>query len=75
MKQLPKLFAACLLVAATVAAQKPKAADQKLHIYFADVEGGQATLFVPPHGDSLLIDTGWPGRWVVSGSRGSKGLP
>ena len=34
----------------------------KLHIYFIDVEGGQATLFVPDGGESLLIDTGWPDR-------------
>ena len=27
-----------------------------------DVEGGQATLFVTPAGQSLLIDTGWPGH-------------
>jgi beta-lactamase superfamily II metal-dependent hydrolase len=26
------------------------------------VEGGQATLFVTPSGQSLLIDTGWPGN-------------
>ena len=26
-----------------------------------DVEGGQATLIVSPSGQSLLIDTGWPG--------------
>jgi competence protein ComEC len=32
-----------------------------LEIYFVDVEGGQATLFVTPEGQSLLIDTGWPG--------------
>src|SRR6266853_1747451 len=32
-----------------------------LQIYFVDVEGGQATLFVTPEGQSLLIDTGWPG--------------
>src|SRR6267154_5881185 len=31
-----------------------------LQIYFVDVEGGQATLFVTPEGQSLLIDTGWP---------------
>jgi len=30
-------------------------------VYFVDVEGGQATLFVTPVGQSLLIDTGWPG--------------
>jgi competence protein ComEC len=33
-----------------------------LHIFFIDVEGGQATLFVTPEGHSLLIDTGWPGH-------------
>ena len=32
-----------------------------LQIYCIDVEGGQATLFVTPHGESLLIDTGWDG--------------
>jgi beta-lactamase superfamily II metal-dependent hydrolase len=34
----------------------------KLTIFFIDVEGGQATLFVTPAGQSLLIDTGWPGN-------------
>jgi competence protein ComEC len=29
-----------------------------LDIYVVDVEGGNATLFVPPSGESLLIDTG-----------------
>jgi competence protein ComEC len=33
-----------------------------LEIYFVDVEGGQATLFVTPEGPALLIDTGWPGN-------------
>jgi beta-lactamase superfamily II metal-dependent hydrolase len=32
-----------------------------LKIYFIDVEGGQATLIVSPKGESLLVDTGWPG--------------
>jgi competence protein ComEC len=31
-----------------------------LRVYFVDVEGGQATLFVTPAKQSLLIDTGWP---------------
>ncbi len=30
-----------------------------LKIIFIDVEGGQATLFLTPAGESLLIDTGW----------------
>ncbi len=33
-----------------------------LRIFFIDVEGGQATLFLTPDGSSLLIDTGWPGN-------------
>ncbi|MBV9343341.1 MAG: MBL fold metallo-hydrolase [Acidobacteria bacterium] len=37
------------------------AANEALNIYFVDVEGGQATLFVTPAGESLLVDTGWPG--------------
>ncbi|GAC1423192.1 MAG: hypothetical protein NVSMB62_19490 [Acidobacteriaceae bacterium] len=32
-----------------------------LRVYFADVEGGQATLFVAPSGESLLVDSGNPG--------------
>ncbi|MGC2401010.1 MAG: MBL fold metallo-hydrolase [Acidobacteriaceae bacterium] len=37
-----------------------RAASSSLQVYFIDVEGGQATLFVTPAGKSLLIDTGWP---------------
>ena len=33
-----------------------------LKVFFIDVEGGQATLFVTPDGHSLLVDTGWPGN-------------
>jgi competence protein ComEC len=29
--------------------------------YVIDVEGGEATLFVSPAGESLLVDAGWPG--------------
>ena len=48
----------CLLglpCAAAPASAKP------LQIYFIDVEGGQSTLVISPSGQSLLIDTGWPG--------------
>src|ERR1700752_5001637 len=38
----------------------PASPTKSLQIYFVDVEGGQATLFVTPSGQSLLIDTGWP---------------
>jgi competence protein ComEC len=36
------------------------AASNTLVVYFVDVEGGQATLFVSPSGQSMLVDTGWP---------------
>ncbi len=36
-------------------------AGKTLDVYFIDVEGGQATLVVSPSGESLLVDTGWPG--------------
>src|SRR5215469_15036589 len=39
----------------------PAEASTPLEIYFIDVEGGQATLIVDPHGSSLLVDTGWSG--------------
>src|SRR5580700_8673830 len=37
-------------------------AAKTLRIFFVDVEGGQATMFLTPAGQSLLIDTGWPGN-------------
>jgi beta-lactamase superfamily II metal-dependent hydrolase len=39
----------------------PLRAAGTLDVYFIDVEGGQATLFVAPSGKSMLVDTGWPG--------------
>jgi len=47
----------CLTLAVAVQAK----ASKPLEIYFIDVEGGQATLIVDPHGSSLLVDTGWSG--------------
>lgn len=53
------LIAAVLLLTMSSA---PRAQLHKpLDIYFIDVEGGQATLFVTPSGESMLIDTGFPG--------------
>jgi competence protein ComEC len=52
------LFFAVSLASVTPPPNSPKT----LQIYFVDVEGGQATLFVTPAGQSLLIDTGWPGN-------------
>src|SRR6059058_4033998 len=49
----------CALLSVAKAAPRPEE-GKALQIYFVDVEGGQATLFVTPEGKSLLIDTGWP---------------
>ncbi|HSY68079.1 MAG TPA: MBL fold metallo-hydrolase [Edaphobacter sp.] len=56
---------ACLMLALGVSAAPQNvfaAPHSPLQIYFVDVEGGQATLFVTPSQHSLLIDTGWPGN-------------
>ncbi len=52
-------LSAFIWLAPSTAAAAPAA--KALQIYFVDVEGGQATLLVSPSGESLLIDTGWPG--------------
>ncbi len=54
-----RILAAALLIAAHLAFAQKRSGDLK--VYFADVEGGQATLFVPPSGENLLVDAGWPG--------------
>jgi competence protein ComEC len=57
MRAFLRLFAACVLVQSVAAQPAPKA----LRIYYVDTEGGQATLFVTPSGESLLVDVGNPG--------------
>ena len=52
-------LALCLALAAVPAAAQE--ADDTLEIHVVDVEGGEATLFVAPSGESMLFDTGWPG--------------
>src|SRR4051812_29939218 len=56
MKRTALLLGAVLLSAAAM----PAEAQQRttLDIYVIDVEGGNATLFVPPSGESVLMDTG-----------------
>ena len=46
------------LIAPPLFAQTPV---KTLQIYYIDTEGGQATVFVAPSGESLLVDTGNPG--------------
>jgi len=54
--------AAAALALPNAMAQNPKGGGGKLRIFAVDVEGGQATLFVTPAGQSLLVDAGWPGN-------------
>jgi competence protein ComEC len=48
----------------------PLTAAPALRIYFIDTEGGQATLIVTPRGQSMLIDTGFPGAGEFSSKPG-----
>jgi competence protein ComEC len=51
------ILAIVFLACVSAWAQKSK----YLEVYFIDVEGGQATLFVSPSGESMEVDTGWAG--------------
>jgi competence protein ComEC len=50
----------CVAVVSALAGAQGQAA-RTFDIYVIDVEGGEATLFVSPTRESLLVDTGWPG--------------
>jgi competence protein ComEC len=52
-----KLLGILVAAAALLAGQ-----SRTLDIYWIDVEGGAATLIVAPSGESLLVDTGFPGN-------------
>ena len=52
-----RLLTLCFALAALLPAQ-----TRNLDIYWVDVEGGAATLVVTPSGQSLLVDTGFPGQ-------------
>ena len=48
-----------LLLFVMALVERPLAQSRPLDIYWVDVEGGAATLFVAPSGESMLIDTGF----------------
>src|SRR5260370_7803506 len=58
--RLSMLFLLVLVVAVSVVAlpAAQSRTSKSLEVYVIDVEGGNATLFVSPSGESLLIDTG-----------------
>jgi competence protein ComEC len=53
-----KMWMALAFAAALLPAQTRRTLD----IYWIDVEGGAATLIIAPSGESLLVDTGFPGN-------------
>jgi len=59
MRRWPIVLAATLLSFADARTQTPS--RTALDVFFIDVEGGQATLFVTPAGESMLVDAGWAG--------------
>src|SRR5262245_37581556 len=63
MRVLCALTIAFVSVAASALAQNRE--PGALQIYVVDVEGGNATLFVTPSGESVLIDTGNGGAAAV----------
>src|SRR2546423_14797904 len=59
MRSIPSLTTAAALAALMIASSGAAAQTRTtLDIYVVDVEGGNATLFVPPSGESVLIDSG-----------------
>src|ERR1700686_401616 len=61
-KKLPLLVSMVLFVPFSLAHAQQSTQKKPLDIYFLDTEGGQATLFVSPSGQTMLVDTGFPGN-------------
>ena len=55
---IPAILLGVMLVCNGLSAPSQKT----LRIFFVDVEGGAATLIVTPLGESVLVDSGWPGE-------------
>jgi competence protein ComEC len=53
-----RAIVALVLVIVLCGADQP---SRNLDVYFIDVMGGAATLVVTPQGESVLLDSGWPG--------------
>lgn len=62
LRALGLLAMAAIMTVRAMSAAAAGSAGAELRVYFIDVEGGQATLFITPLGESLLIDSGWPGN-------------
>ena len=58
---LRSLLASLLVLALSSSAAVAGKEDGRFDLYFIDVEGGASTLLVAPSGESILIDSGYPG--------------
>src|SRR3984885_31924 len=65
----PLLVVALLFPISLVRGQQ-STQKKPLDIYFIDTEGGQATLFVSPSGESMLVDTGFAGNGGMPAAAG-----
>jgi beta-lactamase superfamily II metal-dependent hydrolase len=51
-----------LLIPTAADTQQSPQERESMEVYFIDTEGGQATLFISPTGQSMLVDTGFAGN-------------
>ena len=65
MRQIIPTFLAVMIAVTAPLASVRAQEGETLDIYVVDVEGGGATLFVAPSGESLLIDTGNAGEAAI----------
>ena len=61
-RSMSRFVVAAVLLPFSLAHAQQSAQKKSLDIYFLDTEGGQATLFVAPSGQTMLVDTGFPGN-------------
>ena len=65
------LFTGAMAVAVSLGVLAQGSAGGTLDMYFIDTEGGQATLYVSPAGQTLLVDTGNAGERDLRQHHGS----
>ena len=58
--RLARFFLFVVVLSSTISLVQADEKDGRLDIYFIDVEGGAATFFVTPTGESMLVDSGYP---------------
>jgi hypothetical protein len=58
MMRMNRVIPLAVVAAVSIVGAQAARTSKTLDIYVVDVEGGNATLFVAPSGESVLIDTG-----------------